>query len=216
MPVKKCGNGKYQIGDGPCMYTSKEKAVSAYQAYLAKEKDNSEQKKMKLDDMDLKDLMREKNEFEKLAKETNHPGHHKMLKEITKEIESRNNKMENDMDLKNKKIAVLKSNASAKIKLAAVKRLDNDYNAKKNEALKAKINSSEASDEVKKAALKRLNNADTIKIELQDKSALYTDVEATEIGAGKWFGYFATPKLAIEGIEKKTGKKVEVVKHLTK
>lgn len=29
------------------------------------------------------------------------------------------------MDLKNKKIAVLKSNASAKVKLAAVKRLDN-------------------------------------------------------------------------------------------
>lgn len=38
MPVKKCSNGKYRIGDGPCMYTSKRKAVRAYRAYLAKAK----------------------------------------------------------------------------------------------------------------------------------------------------------------------------------
>lgn len=37
MPIRKCGNGKYRIGDGPCMYNSKEKATRAYQAYLAKE-----------------------------------------------------------------------------------------------------------------------------------------------------------------------------------
>jgi hypothetical protein len=34
MPVLKCPNGKYRIGKGPCMYTSKEKAESAYKGYL--------------------------------------------------------------------------------------------------------------------------------------------------------------------------------------
>lgn len=36
MPVIKCGNGKYRIGSGPCMYTSKAKAERAYAAYRAK------------------------------------------------------------------------------------------------------------------------------------------------------------------------------------
>ena len=36
MPVLKCPNGKYRIGNGPCMYTSKAKADKAYRAYLAK------------------------------------------------------------------------------------------------------------------------------------------------------------------------------------
>lgn len=36
MPVRRCPNGKYRIGSGPCMYTSKEKADRAYRAYLAK------------------------------------------------------------------------------------------------------------------------------------------------------------------------------------
>lgn len=36
MPVRKCGNGKYRIGDGPCMYKTKESADKAYKAYLAK------------------------------------------------------------------------------------------------------------------------------------------------------------------------------------
>jgi hypothetical protein len=35
MPVRKCPNGKWRIGSGECMYTSREKAVAAYQAYLA-------------------------------------------------------------------------------------------------------------------------------------------------------------------------------------
>jgi hypothetical protein len=39
MPVRKCSNGKYRIGSGPCMYHSKEKAERAYVAYLAKNKD---------------------------------------------------------------------------------------------------------------------------------------------------------------------------------
>jgi hypothetical protein len=34
MPVLKCGNDKWRIGTGPCMYTSKEKADRAYRAYL--------------------------------------------------------------------------------------------------------------------------------------------------------------------------------------
>lgn len=36
MPVYKCSNGKYRIGSGPCMYTSKAKADRAYGAYKAK------------------------------------------------------------------------------------------------------------------------------------------------------------------------------------
>ena len=36
MPVRKCVNGKWRIGNGPCMYTSKAKADKAYRAYLAK------------------------------------------------------------------------------------------------------------------------------------------------------------------------------------
>lgn len=35
MPVTKCPNGKYKIGTGPCIYTSKDKADRAYVAYLA-------------------------------------------------------------------------------------------------------------------------------------------------------------------------------------
>lgn len=35
-PVTKCKNGKYRIGSGPCMYTSKKAATKAYRAYLAK------------------------------------------------------------------------------------------------------------------------------------------------------------------------------------
>lgn len=36
MPVAKCPNGKWRIGSGRCMYTSKAKAEAAYRAYLAK------------------------------------------------------------------------------------------------------------------------------------------------------------------------------------
>jgi|GEM_PF-6109003 len=37
MPVRKCGNGKWRIGSGPCMYTSEEAANRAYRGYLASE-----------------------------------------------------------------------------------------------------------------------------------------------------------------------------------
>jgi len=36
MPVLECSNGKYRIGSGPCIYTSKAAAERAYQAYLAR------------------------------------------------------------------------------------------------------------------------------------------------------------------------------------
>lgn len=36
MPVRQCKNGKWRIGSGKCMYTSKAKAEKAYRAYLAK------------------------------------------------------------------------------------------------------------------------------------------------------------------------------------
>ena len=42
MPVYSCGDGTYRIGDGPCKYTSRESAVSAYVAYLAQEDDDND------------------------------------------------------------------------------------------------------------------------------------------------------------------------------
>lgn len=47
MPVLRCPNGKWKIGSGPCIFTSKERADRAYVAYLAKsgeavKKDNHE------------------------------------------------------------------------------------------------------------------------------------------------------------------------------
>lgn len=35
MPVYKCANGKYRIGEGPCRYTSKSDADAAYKKYEA-------------------------------------------------------------------------------------------------------------------------------------------------------------------------------------
>lgn len=35
MPVKKCPNGKYRIGNGKCIYKTKTAADAAYKAYLA-------------------------------------------------------------------------------------------------------------------------------------------------------------------------------------
>lgn len=36
MPVSKCPNGKWRIGSGGCVFTSKAKAEVAYKAYLAR------------------------------------------------------------------------------------------------------------------------------------------------------------------------------------
>ena len=42
MPVRSCGNGKYRIGNGACVYTSRENADRAYRAYLAEAADDSD------------------------------------------------------------------------------------------------------------------------------------------------------------------------------
>jgi len=36
MPVRKCANKKYRIGNGKCIYKTKAAADRAYKAYLAK------------------------------------------------------------------------------------------------------------------------------------------------------------------------------------
>lgn len=36
MPVKKCSNGKYRIGNGKCKYKTKKSAKKAYKGYKAK------------------------------------------------------------------------------------------------------------------------------------------------------------------------------------
>lgn len=43
MPVERCSNGKYRIGDGECIYTSRENAERAYVAYLAQEADEKKE-----------------------------------------------------------------------------------------------------------------------------------------------------------------------------
>ena len=43
MPVTRCENGKYRIGDGECMYNSQESAERAYVAYLAQEADETKE-----------------------------------------------------------------------------------------------------------------------------------------------------------------------------
>ena len=43
MPVTRCENGKYKIGDGECIYTSRENAERAYVAYLAQEADEKKE-----------------------------------------------------------------------------------------------------------------------------------------------------------------------------
>lgn len=40
MPIYRCSNGKYRIGDGECVFTSRANAERAYVAYLAEEEDN--------------------------------------------------------------------------------------------------------------------------------------------------------------------------------
>ena len=40
MPIYACSNGRFRIGEGECMYTSRDNAERAYAAYLAQENDN--------------------------------------------------------------------------------------------------------------------------------------------------------------------------------
>lgn len=47
MPIYSCGDGTYRIGDGECMYSSRQSAERAYVAYLANEEDNGNHDHMK-------------------------------------------------------------------------------------------------------------------------------------------------------------------------
>ena len=44
MPVQKCSNGKWRIGEGDCIYQTKEKAEKAYRGYLMKKQLKSKKK----------------------------------------------------------------------------------------------------------------------------------------------------------------------------
>lgn len=44
MPVRKCSNGKYRIGNGKCVYDTKSKAEAAYKAYLMSKRAEKENK----------------------------------------------------------------------------------------------------------------------------------------------------------------------------
>ena len=56
MPIYSCGDGKYRIGDGECMYTSRENAERAYAAYLAQENKKSMIYSYKSFDLEVKDV----------------------------------------------------------------------------------------------------------------------------------------------------------------
>lgn len=49
MPVERCDNGKWRIGDGECVYTSERAANRAYRAYLAIEGESAEEHESKAD-----------------------------------------------------------------------------------------------------------------------------------------------------------------------
>ena len=51
MPIYSCGDGRYRIGDGECIYRSRASAERAYVAYLAQEDDDNDDEK----DIDLKE-----------------------------------------------------------------------------------------------------------------------------------------------------------------
>ena len=55
MPVERCDNGKWRIGDGECVYTSEASANRAYAAYLAIEASEDEND----DDMEDEKLLKE-------------------------------------------------------------------------------------------------------------------------------------------------------------
>ncbi len=61
MPVSKCSNGKWKIGSGDCIYSSKEKAEQAYKGYLASKHEEVKYKiKISLEDLDKMDKKLEK------------------------------------------------------------------------------------------------------------------------------------------------------------
>ena len=56
MPVEQCSNGKYRIGDGECVYTSRASADRAYRAYLAIEADEEDEEYEDEDDSQVLQL----------------------------------------------------------------------------------------------------------------------------------------------------------------
>ena len=60
MPVRKCSNGKYRIGDGDCIYKSKASAERAYAGYRAAKYAESTEA-----DQDIKSLFAELKKLEK-------------------------------------------------------------------------------------------------------------------------------------------------------
>lgn len=52
MPIYSCGDGRYRIGDGECMYRSRASAERAYVAYLAQEDEDNDDD---IKDIDLKE-----------------------------------------------------------------------------------------------------------------------------------------------------------------
>lgn len=58
MPVLKCPNGKYRIGTGQCMYTSKASAERAYAGYRAHEHMNEDENPIDIIKMDVPFLIR--------------------------------------------------------------------------------------------------------------------------------------------------------------
>lgn len=57
MPVIQCPNGKWRIGEGDCIYPTKEKAESAYRGYLAQKEQAFEGKKF--DENELRRKLKE-------------------------------------------------------------------------------------------------------------------------------------------------------------
>jgi hypothetical protein len=49
MPVIKCGNGKWRVGQGQCIYETKEKATQVYQAIIAQGNYSAEGNKISFD-----------------------------------------------------------------------------------------------------------------------------------------------------------------------
>jgi len=65
MPVSKCPNGKWRIGNGGCNFTSKEKAEAAYRAYLAQKHEAIVKLESKLK-IEKDELIKIKEEIDKL------------------------------------------------------------------------------------------------------------------------------------------------------
>ena len=70
MPLSKCSNGKWKIGSGDCIYSSKEKAEQAYKGYLAtKYEEIKYETKNTLKDLDIinKKLIKAKKYIKKVV-----------------------------------------------------------------------------------------------------------------------------------------------------